>query len=77
MTHEIAPKLDVEILSSKDAPLMLHEQVASGDYGGRDFRAIRDVTGLHWQIQIGETTARFSLNSALQEIVTQTVDQKL
>lgn len=64
----------IKTMPEKDAPMMIHEQVASGDYRGEDFTVIRDITGLHWQIRIGETTAAFSLNDLLQEVVTGVVD---
>lgn len=76
MAYEIGPTIEVSSMPKKDAPMMLHEQVASGSYDGEDFTVIRDLTGLHWQIHVGETTAKFSLNDAIQEIVTQTVEQQ-
>ncbi len=67
--------LNVTTTSNQEARLMLHEQVASGDYSGHDFTAIRDLTGLHWQVKIGDVTATFSLSDAIKEIVITTVDK--
>ena len=76
MAYEIGPTIEVKTVAGKDAPMMLHEQVCSGSLGDTEFTAIRDMTGLHWQIRIGDQTAMFSLTDALQEIVTQTVESK-
>lgn len=78
MPSEI-PKLEnvnvaLEVVPTNDAPMMLHEQVASGSYGDKTFTIIRDITGLHWQVKIGEVTAVFGLNQVLQDIVTGVVD---
>lgn len=75
MAYQIGPTIEVTSVPKNEAPMMLHEQVASGSIGDEKFRVIRDMTGLHWQIHIGETTAQFSLTDALQEIVTQTAAQ--
>lgn len=73
MPYEIGPTVEVKTVPDKDAPMTLHEQVCSGSYGGTNFTAVRDLTGLHWHIRIGDKTAMFSLTDAIQEIVTQTV----
>ncbi|AUQ92825.1 hypothetical protein PhaeoP24_04267 (plasmid) [Phaeobacter inhibens] len=74
MSEAVNYPIEVKTMPAAKAPMMLHEQVASGEYGGEDFTVIRSVTGLDWQVRIGETTAAFSLNDALQSIVTGVVD---
>ena len=73
MAYEIGPTVEVKTMPAAETPMMLHEQVASGSYGGEDFTVVRDLTGLHWQVRMENTTVTFSLNDMLQEIVTQTV----
>ena len=64
-----------KVVPNKDAPMMIHEQVASGNYGAQEFVARRDITGLHWQVQIGEETALFSLTDLLQAVVISVTDK--
>jgi hypothetical protein len=70
MPDLINAPVSVKTLPAKDAPMMIHEQVASGHYADQEFTVVRDITGLHWQIKIGETAATFSLNDMLQHVVT-------
>ena len=70
MTDLINAPVNVETMPTRDAPAMLHERVASGQYADQEFTVIRDITGLHWQITIGETAATFCLNDTIQHVVT-------
>ncbi|UWQ29926.1 hypothetical protein [Leisingera sp. M523] len=74
MTTPQNASVALKTMPNSAAPMMLHEQVASGSYGGEEFTVIRDITGLHWQVKIGETTTAFTLNEMLQAVVTGVVD---
>ena len=61
--------VEIKTMPAKVAPMMLHEEVATGSYNGKDFQVVRDLTGLHWHIRLGETIATFRLNELIQSVV--------
>ncbi len=61
LPNPFTASLPVTLVESREAPLMIHESVASGENHGQQFAVVRDLTGFRWHVRAGNTTATLSL----------------
>lgn len=64
-------KLNGTVTPKNDAPMMLHEQIASGSVGEEEFVVRRGVTSLHMQIEMGDQTVTFNIADMIEPVVRQ------
>lgn len=67
-------KLNGAVAPKNEAPMMLHEQIASGSVGEEEFVVRRGVASLHMQIEMGDQVVTFNIADMIEPVVRQLGD---